>query len=107
MTVERCAFCDRRATTEAEIVPVLKHYPKGREQIKRLAVKAPVCARHAMAVNRDRGWQDRQDEARQAQQASLKDATGAAHLFDPDALERRRRTRRGRHGSVRGGGRRG
>jgi hypothetical protein len=86
----RCAFCERTATTEAEIIPTLKHYPKGREEIKRLAVRAPVCAHHAMAINRDRDWQQRERHTREAERQALKELTAAAQLFDPSELDKRR-----------------
>jgi hypothetical protein len=89
MTVEQCAFCNRPASHEVEIVPQLDHYPKGEPELKRLAITAPVCAHHAMAINRDRDWQERQRQAREAQQAALKEAATAAQLFDPAALDRR------------------
>lgn len=95
-TTASCVFCGRRATTEAEIVPVLKHHPKGKEQIKRLAIRAPVCTRCAKTVERNRGWQQRQQATREAEQQALEELTDAARLFDPDTLDRRSRTRRDR-----------
>jgi hypothetical protein len=89
MTVEQCAFCSRPASHEVEIVPQLDHYPKGEPELKRLAITAPVCAHHAMAINRDRDWQERQRQAREGQQAALRDAAAAAQLFDPAALDTR------------------
>jgi hypothetical protein len=97
---ERCAFCERPATSTVEVLPALYHYPKGKKTLKRLAINAPVCAHHAMAVHRDRDWQRRQQEAREAQQATLKKSTDAAQLFDPAALDKRR-SRRGRPASSR------
>jgi hypothetical protein len=91
---ERCAFCERAATTKVEILPALHHYPKGKKTLKRLAINAPVCAHHAMAVNRDRDWQRRQQEAREAQQAADREAAAAARLFDPARLGKRRTRRR-------------
>jgi hypothetical protein len=98
-TEERCAFCERPATTAVEILPALYHYPKGKKTLKRLAINAPVCAHHAMAVHRDRDWQRRQQQAREAQQAADKAAATEAQLFDPDALDKRRSRRRRPAGS--------
>lgn len=47
------------------------------------ALVRSLCAAHQAAVERDRGWQERERATGRAQRKRLREATDEARLFDP------------------------